>query len=85
MPDDSLEHAVHDLDAIVAKWDTILKAIRTLVVGAFLLGGWVATLEYRQRVLAEVQKEDHIALQENKLWRAEIEANRWTIQQHQQF
>lgn len=62
----------------VAKLKHFWRALWVLIAGAFALGGWVASLEIRQR-----QAEDHIAkVSDLEIWATEVTATRWSIRDH---
>lgn len=72
----------------LAKFAKLLPWLRVLIVGAFVLGGWAAVLEYRQRSM-EANNIHTVALVEGQqkkleglsLWQASTEASRFNANQ----
>lgn len=68
------------------KLGTLINVGKALIVGAFIMGGWVTTLEMRtSRTVSALEKQTAIVeknagkLTEIDLWRAETAGNRFTI------
>ena len=76
------EQVIHDLSDAAQNFSGLIKAIKLLIVGAFVMGGWVATLEIRQRWLWETVEANHETILEDKVWKAKVENTRWTVGDH---
>lgn len=62
------------------KLDVVSKLVtvgRYLLGGAAIIGGWVATLEYRHRQIDKLTAETEIHVTEISLWKERTEANRF--------
>ena len=74
-------NAANNLYDAAEKWQKVIRAIWVLIIGAFALGGWVATLEYRQRnndrYIGEIDKITEV-LSNFQTWRAGVDANSWS-------
>lgn len=73
-----VEELSHRLEQQLELESTIMKLIpwlRMLIIGAFGLGGWVATLEYRQHQ----RQGDSTRVAELEKWRERTDANRYTM------
>jgi triphosphoribosyl-dephospho-CoA synthetase len=79
------KRVLSELYEAAERWGVVLKAIKVLVLAAFALGLWVATLEIRQRVAADQCASAKEELDGLKTWKATTTANRWTIQEQQEF
>ena len=73
-------------DEQIREWEKVLeklvKSVWALLVGAFLMGGWVAviqfqTVEHSQSIVAAKSDLNSLAL-----WRAETQASRFTTQDY---
>ena len=82
---DEETQVINDLHEAAEKWGLVLKAVRVLVIGAFVLGSWVATLEWRQRALDAQTTQGSEVLNALNHWKTKVEGTRWTIQQHQEW
>jgi hypothetical protein len=81
--------ALTDLNKAVEQWGGIIKSIRVLIVCAFIVGTWVATLEFRQRDFDKRTSENLVQIKNNTatiqaitVWQAGVNSSRWSIQQH---
>ncbi len=65
----------------IAMAERMMKLLWALLIGAFLMGGWVTTIELRTQSTAKVVLTHQTRISEIDLWKERAEANRWTIQQ----
>ena len=73
-----IENTIAELHATVRSLKGIVPYVWILICGAFALGGWVATLEFRTQVQSGFISEHDSSLKHLELWRAETSANRFT-------
>jgi len=78
---DEEKNLLNELDLLAQRWRTATKAIWVLIAGAFGVGGWVASLEFRQQE-DDKTREEVVTLKE---WKIETAASRWTIQDQSKF
>lgn len=65
----------------IERFQKVGKLLRGFMACAFLLGGWVATLEMRQQAASkQVAK-----IEPMEKWIAVRTGNQWTIQQHSEY
>lgn len=62
----------------VRSYNKVGNWIKTLVVGAFTIGIWVASHELRQQDLAHKSVEQQVKLHEIEMWKVETNSNRFT-------
>lgn len=79
-------------DEFNKKWDEEIDRLKklakmqwVLLLGAFFLGGWVATLELRERSNTTTNKKQTLILDELKEWVTSTRADRWTIRDHNNY
>lgn len=65
--------------AAVASISKLIPYIWALIGGAFLVGGWLATLEFRQHAFSEAHDRADIDLSTLKAWQIKTESNRFTV------
>ena len=76
------DELAEDFEKRLKTLDIIIKLGFALLAGAFGLGVWVATLEWRQGVLMQDVDSHDKTLSEFNMWRAETNGSRFTSQDY---
>jgi hypothetical protein len=79
------QDAIEDLSKALEQWGAVMKALKFLMVGAFGIGVWVATLEFRARTLEGDSVSGREFLHQFTVWKSQVEGTRWTIQDHTDY
>lgn len=84
MSEEEVSDTIHeDLKKFRQFWTLLLKVSWLIAAAAASFGGWVATLELRQRESGETDQKQTKILEEIQQWVTATENNRWTIRDHQ--
>ena len=73
------EERFQDLERLLSR---LSNGIIGLLAGAFMLGIWVTTIEFRTRNISEEQAKDSSDNRELMNWKSEMSANRFTFQDY---
>jgi hypothetical protein len=74
----TLVRSQQENQGVASSIDRVIPYFKFLAIGAFLIGGWVSTLEFRQHA-SSIQTDDHAQkIHSMELWKTETAANRFT-------
>lgn len=75
------EETIKKFEGELATLATLAKLIKILLLSAFGIGVWVATLEWRQRTVEVSTEKATTAIQDMFIWKERTEANRFDSKQ----